>query len=314
MAVYECRRCEYRADEPWSETCPSCKGFYKCRKIGSDKEVKRVTAADAVNVTIKREPTGLEKFDDVLSGGLVKKFLTLFGGPKGSGKTTLMAQVLGSFSARHDCKVMFASAEEQQQFVLGVFKRVGVLDDRVQVMGCEEAHDVRAVIRRCKEDHVRLAVFDSLQRMSVGDQDASNRRDITVAQEINEHCKHSGMTAVLMSHMNKSLEMVGSTSVGHDVDIELEIHHYNEKDDGRARTLFTDETLGSVPFKDIRTLLVGKNRGGESGRKSFWQVTATGLVPLEQRPLLVRKETIDATGVPRASSLRLVTEEEVKFT
>ena len=314
MAVYECRRCEYRAEEPWVETCPSCRGFYKCRKIGSDKEVKRVTAADAVNVTIKREATGVEKFDEVLSGGLVKKFVVLLGGPKGSGKTTLMAQVLGSFAAKHDCKVMFASAEEQQQFVLGVFKRVGVLDARVQVMGREEAHDVRAVIARCKEDHVRLAVFDSLQTMAVGDQDASIQRDISVAHEINEYCKRSGMTGVIMNHMNKSLEMVGSTRVGHDVDIELEIHHYNEKDDGRARTLFTDETLDGVPMKDIRTLLVGKNRGGESGRKSFWQTTATGLIPLEQKPAFVRKETVDGTGAPRMSSLRLVTDEEEKTT
>jgi DNA repair protein RadA/Sms len=308
MAVYVCRRCEYQQDTPWDETCPGCGGFYRSRKVGVDREAKRVTAADAFNITIKRDPTGVEKFDYVLSGGLVKKFVILFGGPKGSGKTTLSMQVLDAYSKRYEAPVLFASAEEYQQFVLANFNRVGAINNRIEVMGCAEFDDVRTVIARCKESHAKVAVFDSLQKLGYDNMPASIQRDITVAHAINEHCKHSGMSAILLNHMTRALEMTGSTTVGHDVDTELEIHHFSDKDDGRARTLFSGEILESVPLKDIRTLIVGKIRGGESGRRAFWQVSAAGLTPLEEKKAEHKKE--QGAVAPRTTSLRLVSEEE----
>jgi DNA repair protein RadA/Sms len=308
MAVFVCRRCEYQDDAPWEGVCPGCGGFYNHKKVGVDREAKRVTAADAQNVTIERDPTGVDKFDYVLSGGLVKKFVVLFGGPKGSGKTTLTMQVLDAYSKRHEAPVLFASAEEYQKFVLANFKRIDAINHRIEVMGCAEFDDVRTALTRCKESRTKVAVFDSLQKLGYDNMPASIQRDIAVAHAINEHCKRSGMSAILLNHMTRALEMAGSTTVGHDVDAELEIHHFNERDDGRARSLFPPETLEEINLKDVRTLLVGKNRGGESGLRSFWLTNSIGLTPLEEKKAEHKKE--QGVVTPRTTSLRLISEEE----
>jgi DNA repair protein RadA/Sms len=305
MAIYTCRRCEHTQEIAWEAECPSCKGFYKARRLGIDRGKKRITAADAVDVEIKRVATGIPQFDDLLTGGIVRGFAALFGGPRGSGKTTLMMQMLDSFSRKHDCPVLFASKEEYSKFVLATLNRLGIVNNRIGVLGAGEVEDVRGVLERCKEDGVKFAVFDSLQAIGYDDMPDSSARDKIVAHEITEYCKKSNMFGVMMAHMNKALEMVGSTRVGHDVDVELEIHEFNEKDDGRAHRIFTDEDLARIKLKDVRTLICGKNRGGEKGKKMFWLIGERGLEPLEacaEKPLLEK-------GKPRKTTLKLVTEE-----
>src|SRR5262249_31941857 len=152
---------------------------------------KRLTAADAADVVIKRKPTGIEMFDYILSGGFVKKFVILFGGPKGSGKTSLMMQVLKSYCDLYKHKAVFASNEEYAPFVLANLNRVGAVTDRIEVMGVDEIDDVTNVIERCREVDARVGVFDSLQTLGFEDMPASAQRDVAVAHAINEHCKKS---------------------------------------------------------------------------------------------------------------------------
>lgn len=279
--------CTYEAPRSWhGKRCPGCRRFYDVHKVGSDvrNDKPRITAANSTEIVIEYIPTGVHNFDRVIGGGLVKKSAILFGGPRGSGKSTLSMMVCDSVSKATGKKVMYASAEEGVEGVLKICKRTGILNEDIVIFGRPEASDVHDVIEHCKKERPLLTVFDSLQALCFGDMPPSSQRDAEVAEVINDHCKKSGMCAILMNHMNRKEEMVGSTKVGHYIDTELRIHAYNATDDGRARDVFTRELLDTINLDDVRVLIVDKNREGASNVKEFFLMTSEGLRGLSKKP------------------------------
>lgn len=286
--VEERPACDYEAKKPWTGSCPKCGRFYNCEKIGVESaKRKRVTAADALGVEIKRNATGIDAIDFVISGGIAvepEAHAYLFAGEKGSGKTTLSAQMISSIAVKYDREVILVSAEEYTDANLALLNRIGRIDGRVEIVGCDAADDVHTAIEIARERKRAIAVFDSLQALKFLDMPASPKRDVAVAAVVNEYCKKTSTPCFLMNHMDKRLEAAGSTTVGHYVDTELFLYKYSERDDGRARTLFSEETLDRISLADVRTLIVGKIRGGQSGRKAFFLATERGLEPLELKP------------------------------
>jgi DNA repair protein RadA/Sms len=234
-------------------------------KVGTDtKEQKnRSTFAAAATSTTVHIPTGISGFDRVLSGGLVAGNVILFGGFRGSGKSTLLVQVADSFSTKR--KTMYCSSEQSAEGVVQIAHRAGARNDGVIVLGNQKTiEDTLAIV---KEERVFLTIFDSLQKFTSnqsGGSPGSASQGSAVASAIKEHCRTRDACAIVVNQMSRSGELRGGTDVEHDLDTIMVLAFPDDKDEEAPNE------------KDVRLLVVDKNRSGNEGLKSFWCMSAEG--------------------------------------
>lgn len=257
--------------------------MYNCDKIGSDgaKKPGRVTAAQAVEDT-KYISTGSDEFDRVIGGGLVAGSTILFGGSEGAGKSSLMMAVASQLASKRP--VLYASGEESDQDVLKIAHRLGVKNERIEIMG--NALDVDAIIDRCRELKPVLTVFDSLQVMTCDDvkgSEASVSQEVAVGNIVTGYCKESGMCAVLVNHMTKQGEMKGTTEVKHLVDTVLYLEKFFVQDGDE----FADDYGKRFAGMEVRILEVAKNRNGREGVNAFFEMTDSGLAPIKPKSKII---------------------------
>lgn len=299
MAIYKCDGririnpensepyCTYESPERWKGRCPECGTYCDPVKVGAEKQTKpRITAGQSVEAKIEHISTGISHLDHVLGGGFVKKKTVLFGGPKGTGKSTLMLKVCDLMSTDSKRPTLYASAEEPAEAVLQMCNRFSIANDKLEILGKDEIPDVYSIIERCREVRPILVVFDSLQRMKIDNIPPGAARDLAAIEVIAEFCRHSETLVVVMAHMNKALDFSGSTGVGHDIDTELMIYKYTMEDDGSPRDLFDRRELANIDPERLRTLTTGKNRGGREGQKMFFMMRDEGLVPVARKPTI----------------------------
>jgi predicted ATP-dependent serine protease len=270
MAVFTCRRCGHSQDELWEGKCPSCGGFYNAKKVGADsaeQKSRSTFAAAATKPKVDHVPTGVEGVDLVLSGGLVAGIVILFGGFRGTGKTTLLAMIADALSKRR--KVFFSSSEQSEEAVIDIAARVGSTSDNVVVLGDQKY--VEDSLARVKSERPFLTIWDSLQkyqsRLSAG-VPGSAAQGSAVASAIKEDCRSSGRCAIIVNQIARSGEFKGGTDVEHDVDTLL-MFAYPKDDDEDAPG---DEEDG------IRVLVVDKNRHGKENLKTYWKMNDAGVL------------------------------------
>ena len=290
MAKYKCRGCAHEGDSKWKGPCPGCGGLWTVGKIGTDGHAKSkliLTAADALTsvADVDYIKTGIENFDSVLNGGLVRGQIILFGAPQGTGKTRFALQLCQSLVGRQEAPVVFASMEETGREIVVTCKQVGATSDRISIIGNDRDFDVHDILQVCEEKNPFLLVLDSLQAV-----DGWSTQNTDTVLAIMEHCNRTGMCALVMNHMGKDLDFKGGTTVGHAVKTLLTFYQYDPAQDGKMRELFGKKLVnaiedGELLLTDIRTMISGKNRSGGMGRKSFFFFNKDGrLEPLTMQP------------------------------
>ncbi len=316
MAVYKCAGrkrsdsdgepyCTYEALHRWRGRCPGCHRYYDCDKVGAEKQggKARVTAAKSDEVKVEYVSTGIEGLDVVLGGGLVRGNVILFGGPQGTGKTSLLMEACNSLTLETGRRALYASGEEHVDRVLVICQRLGIRNDKIEIMGRDDAHDVDNILHRCDELNPLVVVIDSLQVVqseSFVGAPGSLTQSEGIAKLVNDYCKRKHMCAFLVNHMNKDLDFKGGTGVTHEVDALVALYKFTEADDGKAVDVFGKKSIREmgIPLdannfdkllaERIRTLVVGgKSRQGNIGARAFFEMTATGqLQALQQRSSL----------------------------
>lgn len=291
MAKFKCRGCNHEAESRWKGPCPHCGGYWAIEKKGTgavgtaNKGVH--TAADALTslANVDYIKTGIDNFDALLNGGLVKGQTVLFGAPQGTGKTRFALQLCQSLVGRHEQPVVFASKEETVRDVIVTCKQVGATSDRIKIVGNDNDFDVHDILQICEEQNPLILVLDSLQAV-----DGWSTQNTDTVLAIMEHCNRTGMCALVMNHMGKDLDFKGGTTVGHAVKTLLTFYQYDPSQDGKMRDLFGKSVVNSVEdgefmLTDIRTMISGKNRSGGMGRKAFFHFDKDGrLQPMTVLP------------------------------
>jgi len=235
--------------------------------VGADttEQKNRSTFAAAATSTTVYVPTGIEGLDYVLSGGLVAGNVVLFGGFRGSGKSTLWVQALDSLSARR--KVLYASSEQSAEGVGQIARRVGACNDKVIALGNQSRiEDTIAIV---KEERIFCTVYDSLQKYTSNQSSGSPgsaQQGTAVASAIKEDCRTRNVCAIVINQMARSGELRGGTDVEHDLDT-VAVLAYPQANDEDAPG---DETDG------IRLLVVDKNRSGSENLRSYFRMTEVG--------------------------------------
>ena len=121
--VFFCSECGYETPK-WLGKCPGCDAWgtlveqrvTKPSKSSASSFVSASPASrpkklkDVVVTAEERFTTGIDEFDRVLGGGIVKGSLILIGGAPGIGKSTLSLQMCRTIDT--DKTILYVSAEE----------------------------------------------------------------------------------------------------------------------------------------------------------------------------------------------------------
>lgn len=206
--------------------------------------------------THKRISTGIEQFDNVLSGGFVKGSVILIGGDPGIGKSTLLLQSLSVISLTK--KVLYVSGEESLEQVSLRAKRVRLNPANIVVT---RETTIKSIFHINGDYEVDLIVLDSIQTItdsSIPQNAGSIPQVKRCAIEISKYAKAHGVTFVIVCHVSKDGSFAGPKALEHFVDTVL---------------YFQGE-----PDNDKRLLRVTKNRYGSANKFGVFTMTEHGLI------------------------------------
>lgn len=267
-SVFFCQNCGFESSK-WAGQCPACKEWNtfveevinrptgrtaSVRKTVS--EVKTSTIASIASKSEERVKTGMEEFDRVLGGGIVRGSMVLVGGDPGIGKSTLLLQLCRNLS-RSKIRLLYISGEESLQQIRLRAERMGDFGDSLELL-CETALDViSGVIERQKPD---IVIIDSIQTMysetvSSAPGSISQVREATAV--LMQLAKGQGVTVFVVGHVTKEGTVAGPRVLEHMVDTVL----YFEGD----------------RYASYRILRAVKNRFGSTNEIGVFEMRREGL-------------------------------------
>ncbi len=270
-SVFFCQNCGYESSK-WLGQCPGCrewntfveervKSASATAKFAPDKNgaIRRSKPEIINNVSFheqERIKTGIDEFDRVLGGGLVKGSLTLIGGDPGIGKSTLLLQVCREF-AKDGLKVLYISGEESVVQIKMRADRIGKFSDSLFLM-CETSLDL--ITDTVKESQPQIVVIDSIQTM-VSDSVQSPAGSVAQVREstsvLMQMAKIMGVSVFIVGHVTKEGTVAGPRVLEHMVDTVL----YFEGD-------------SHVSYRILRGV---KNRFGSTDEIGVFEMMETGL-------------------------------------
>ena len=263
-----CSECGYESAK-WTGQCPSCKSWNTMVEApqASSRETRGASAAVSLEKPVRlseiktggdeRIRTGIEEFDRVLGGGIVRGSLTLIGGDPGIGKSTLLLQVLRTL-ADMDIDVLYISGEESKAQIKLRADRLGDFK-KDMTLYCET--NLEAVIDVIRDAKPQVAVVDSIQTMYSGNIDSAPGSVSQVREATSllmRAAKETGCSIFIVGHVTKEGVIAGPRMLEHMVDASL----YFEGD----------------RFASYRILRAVKNRFGATNEAGIFEMRNEGLV------------------------------------
>lgn len=204
----------------------------------------------------ERSSTGMQEFDRVLGGGLIKGSLTLVGGDPGIGKSTILTQVCKNLSDNGH-KVLYISGEESLNQIKLRADRLGSFTDNMKLF-CET--DLEVIDKVITEEKPDLVVIDSIQTMfmpSVDNAPGSVTQVRECTHFLMQVAKSTGIAVFTIGHVTKEGVVAGPRMLEHMVDTVL---------------YFEGDTHSS--FRVLRSV---KNRFGSTNEIGVFEMRTDGL-------------------------------------
>lgn len=280
--VFVCNNCGYETPR-WYGKCPECgewNSFAEETRAPvkpttlSSKAPMLLTQYDAGCVSAlnevdsseeQRYKTGLNEFDRVLGGGIVRGSLILLGGDPGIGKSTILLQMCQYLCDR--LKVLYISGEESRAQVKLRANRLGVTAENLLLM----AHtDIEAVVSAIQANRPDIVIVDSIQTMTASTISSSCGSVSQVkecTQILARLAKNEAVSIFIVGHVNKDGAIAGPKVLEHIVDTVL----YFEGE----RNLF------------YRILRAVKNRYGSTNEIGVFEMCDSGLREVENPSMML---------------------------
>jgi DNA repair protein RadA/Sms len=261
----------------WAGKCPDCGawnsfieefaegGTTHFSRISEDKKTTKNSSTKKVELVklsgeaqeFPRIKTNIGELDRVLGGGLVQGSVVLIGGDPGIGKSTLLLQTANSL-AKEKVKVIYVSGEESVDQVRLRAKRMGVMQDSIELAATTNVAEIVASIKSEKQPLV--VIIDSIQTMFLEELSSAPGTVSQVraaAGELTIFAKKNNITLLIVSHVTKDGQIAGPKVLEHMVDTVL--YFEGEKD---------------LHFRILRTV---KNRFGAANEIGVFEMNDVGL-------------------------------------
>ena len=258
---------------------------------------------------VPRRKTGIQEFDRVTGGGLVRGSAVLIGGDPGIGKSTLLLQVTARLAKGMPCA--YITGEEAVDQVQMRARRLGVEQAPVSVAAATNLADILATLDA--PDGPDLVVIDSIQTMYIDALDSAPGTVAQVrasAQELIRLAKKRGFVLLIVGHVTKEGAIAGPRVLEHMVDTVLYFegergHQFRILRAVKNRFGATDEIgvfemtdRGLSEVKNPSTLFLADRQGEVAGSAVFAGMEGT-------RPVLVEVQALVASS-PLATPRRAV--------
>ena len=299
---YVCSECGGTSIK-WQGRCPHCGAWNTMKEFrvsdggsasryGSDRHgVRSVIEATAVvdlaevdTQEVPRTQTGIEEFDRVMGGGLVKGGVSLIGGDPGIGKSTLLLQVMSRLVAA-GMSALYISGEESAAQVAMRAKRLGIQPAGMKLMSEIELEKIESAILEQKPQFV---VIDSIQTLFSSDIESAPG-SVTQVRECSARltrlAKTAGSCLFFVGHVTKEGALAGPRILEHIVDTVL----YFEGD----------------THSNFRLIRAFKNRFGAVNELGVFAMTDRGLKGISNPSAIFLSEHKDNV----AGSVVMVTQE-----
>jgi DNA repair protein RadA/Sms len=216
-----------------------------------------LTALAGATEDAPRTVSGIDEFDRVTGGGIVRGSTLLVGGDPGIGKSTVLLQVAAAL-ATSGRSVVYISGEEAVGQIRLRAARLGLTDAPVRLAAETSVEDILATL--AEEAPPALLVIDSIQTLWTATADSAPGTVTQVrasAQAFIRYAKQSGAAVVFVGHVTKDGQIAGPRVLEHMVDAVL----YFEGD-------------GAHQFRILRAV---KNRFGPTDEIGVFEMTGGGL-------------------------------------
>lgn len=273
---FVCQSCGYVSVKWWGR-CPECGEWSSLVEEPVADKVARgkgepepaVPLAQVSGQESSRLVTGLNEFDRVLGGGIVRGSLVLLGGDPGIGKSTLLLQV-ASRVALLGIPVLYVSAEESARQVKLRAERLGVNQPGIMLVTNQLLDDLPHYMENIKPG---LVIVDSIQTVYSGQIDSAPGSVGQLRENAGLLMKMAKTTEIpffIIGHVTKEGYLAGPRVLEHLVD-----------------TVIYFEGEKNYAYRILRAV---KNRFGSTDEIGILEMTARGLVGVDNPSLVFMGE------------------------
>ncbi|MFR7760232.1 MAG: DNA repair protein RadA [Peptoniphilus grossensis] len=297
--VYQCSKCGY-ISQGFFGKCPSCGSWNtleeKEKESGgkapsNSKKIKKdAQKLQAVEISSdERVMTGIEEFNRVMGGGIVRDSVSILTAKPGSGKSTLLMQVANDL-ANKGMRVLYASGEESEtQIKMRAERILDKLSDNIWVYSVTS---LNSVLDQVEKIDPQMIIIDSIQTFTLDEfpqRPGTPTQTMECAYKMTEIAKdiEKPRMVFLVGQMTKQDELAGVRSLEHLVDTVLLIEGDSSE--------------------DLRSLMATKNRYGSTGEIGFFSMTEKGMISIDNPSEYFMTKRSASEQVP-GSSLSVIRE------
>lgn len=268
--LYRCCNCGFESIK-WLGKCPACGNWNTLEETDVQKKIiKKVTSDgkitklnDIVSSKENRIITGINEFDRVMGGGIVKDSITIITARPGAGKSTLLLQISNEV-AKKGLKVIYTSGEESDTQIKNRADRIlSNINENIWVIQENSLDNVLYSVEEIKPD---LLIVDSIQTFTMESSSparaGSPTQTMECANALLQIAKNEKRptAVIIVGQMTKNDELAGLRALEHLVDTVLIIEDDNEE--------------------NLRVLVSSKNRFGgiENG---FFEMSEKGILSID---------------------------------
>lgn len=271
--LYRCSNCGFESIK-WLGKCPMCNSWSTLEEVtvetnntgtkvrqGAKKTIKKLS--EVVSNKSDRIITGINEFDRVMGGGIVKDSISIITARPGAGKSTLLLQISDAV-AQKGYKVIYASGEESDSQIKNRADRI--LDKINENIWVLQETSLDNVLDEVDEIDPDILIIDSIQTFtmeaSLPARAGSPTQTMECANALLQIAKNEKRprAVIIVGQMTKNDELAGLRALEHLVDTVLIIEDDNDE--------------------ELRVLVSSKNRFGgiENG---FFQMCEKGVISID---------------------------------
>ena len=271
--LYRCSSCGFESIK-WLGKCPICNSWNTLEETVVESKSLVTKARQASKKSIKklfevisnkndRIVTGINEFDRVMGGGIVKDSISIITARPGAGKSTLLLQISDAI-AKKGHKVIYASGEESDSQIKNRADRIiDKIHEDIWVLQETSLDNVLDAVEEIKPD---MLIVDSIQTFtmeaSLPARAGSPTQTMECANALLQIAKNEKrpMAVIVVGQMTKNDELAGLRALEHLVDTVLIIEDDNDE--------------------ELRVLVSSKNRFG-SIENGFFEMCEKGVISID---------------------------------